>query len=50
MDEDLISRWMNPGKYVTGVEAAEAGIAKLWPLKPDAGHPTMMKSPGKSRG
>ena len=50
MSEELISKWMNPGKYVTGVEAAEAGIAKLWPLKPDAGHPTMMKSSSKSKG
>ena len=34
MPVDVMDRWINPGRYVTGRELAEAGLAELIDLKP----------------
>lgn len=34
VDADLIKRWSHPGKYVSGPEFAEHGLAELVPLAP----------------
>ena len=33
-DEKLIRKWVDPGRYVSGPELAEAGLAELIELKP----------------
>jgi len=39
VDEDLLSKWISPGRYITGREFAEAGLAELVELTPLAQAP-----------
>jgi ATP-dependent Clp protease, protease subunit len=34
VDEKLIRKWVNPGRYVSGPEMTEAGLAELTELRP----------------
>ncbi len=36
VDRDLIDKWINPGRYVSGPELAKAGLAELVRLQPVA--------------
>jgi ATP-dependent protease ClpP protease subunit len=54
VNAEVMNDWINPGRYVTGRELAEAGLAELLELAPSAtltlAHPAAKKPAGSSLG
>lgn len=49
IEPDLVKRWSHPGRYVSGAELAEIGVAELVGLSPLGARLEIRPTPGKKR-